>query len=144
MADIKSIKPAIENFEFHIRYLTPKEQLLDHMLEAYTTQIQCVTKPHLRSMATPLFKDIFNRSVPYVYFFFNVHQNYHNGNEYHCVKINWENITNFQVTLNSNACGPTIKNSKQAYWHLCKTLHADDSHPCPYEKWLCFTSSNKR
>ena len=77
---LNSIDAHINNFEFHLKYLTPSNQIkqnLNYMLEqkgdmvkSYVTQVHCVTKLHSKDTANLSFTNIFNASLPYLCFFF--------------------------------------------------------------------------
>ena len=95
----------------------------DRMVKLYIMQMCCVAKPHDKGTANASFTDIFNGSLPYIYFSFTIRRDYNGGVHIPSTCMDWEDITNFQLTVNGNICGPVIKNSKQAYWHLHKMLH---------------------
>ena len=60
-------------------------------------------------------------------------RDYNNGHVHiPCTYLEWEDITNFQLTVNGNVHGPIIKNSKEAHWHLCKILHLNDKESLPF------------
>ena len=70
---------------------------------------------------------------PTLFLIFTVRREYNNGHVHiPCTCLDWEDITNFQLTVNGNVCGPIIKNSKQAYSHLCKVLHLNDKESIPF------------
>ena len=74
---LNSIDAHINNFEFHLKYVTPSNQIkqnLNYMLEqkgdivkSYSTQVRCATKLHSKDTTDVSFTDIFNGSLPYLY-----------------------------------------------------------------------------
>ena len=76
------------------------------MVKSYGTQV-CVTKSHSKETSNVSFTDIFNRSLPYLYLPYL--ENIIMGHvQFPCNHLDWEDITNFQLTVNGNVHGPII------------------------------------
>ena len=81
--------------------------------------------------------DIFNGSLPYKLFVFALRRNRFNGAQnLNFLRIQWENIVDFQLSINGTAVGPCITNSRQAYWYLRECLHKEgESMPFTFDQF---------
>ena len=142
-----NLKIHLKEFTWHLDYRTPNEQLknaLNYLLESrmavvksYVSQTRIVTKEHDLTTTSRLDNDIFNGSIPYTLFVFAMRQDRYNGAyNRNSLRIQWENIVDFQLSINGTAVGPRIKNSRQAYWYLRECLHKDgESMPFTFDQY---------
>ena len=103
------------------------------MVKSYITHVRCVTKPHSKDTTNVSFTDIFNDSLPHLYFFFTMCRDFDNGHLHiPCTHLDWEDITNFQLTVNGNMRGPVINEESMLFsYDECKDRYAIIGYEIP-------------
>ena len=122
------------NFKILLEYVEPnnmiKQALKRNMTQEgeadkyYLTQYHTVAKSHNMDTTHWQGNVIFMASLPYRLFFLIVHQaNFNRNAKNNALRLCWEKIFNFQVSINRKKVGRTIDSSQQAYIALPRTLH---------------------
>ena len=81
--------------------------------QIFLNKVRVTTHPHSRGRCSLSISDVFNGHIPYLYLYFANQQDYSNRDAFvPPTHHNWEEITDFHITINGQQRGPTTTNSQ--------------------------------